>query len=250
MSRAWMPLYIGDFLADTMHLGATERGIYISLIMHAWQHDGTIPLDDRKLAKISGCDSRLWHLYRTTALQFFEIVQPQCSTVEPSTAQHLRVVKELRRSDEISSKRKAAAEQMLSKRAANAQHLHTQSPSQSHLQKQEEESRARKRASRLPENWMPSPQGGEFAISHGLSQAEANTELKKFTNYWTAKAGQGATKLEWGATWENWILTATERKGKPNGHRKQSLGDLAADLADEIREREFAEGIGRPPHAV
>jgi len=122
-----MPLYIGDFLADTMHLGATERGIYISLIMHAWQHEGTIPLNDRKLAKISGCDARLWHLYRETALQFFD-------TVDASTAQHLRVVKELHRSAEISSKRKAAAEQMLSKRAANAEQLHTHARASSHSQ--------------------------------------------------------------------------------------------------------------------
>lgn len=62
MKRLWMPFYVGDFLADTMHLGATETGIYIRLIMHCWQH-GTIPRNARKLALIAHCDTRLWHQY-------------------------------------------------------------------------------------------------------------------------------------------------------------------------------------------
>ena len=112
---------------------------------------------------------------------------------------------------------------------------------------------ARKRACRIPKNWMPSREGGQFAISHGLSQSEANTELEKFTNYWTAKGGQGATKLDWDATWRNWILTATERKGNQNGRSRQkgeSLAELGTRLADEIRTRELEEGIGRPPDAL
>src|ERR1700758_3389607 len=109
----WMPLYIGDFLADTMHLGATETGIYIRLLMHCWQHE-SIPLDDYKLARIAGCDSRLWHKYRETVLQFFD-------PVDASTAQHKRVSTELHRYAEISNKRKAAAEQMLKNRTANAE---------------------------------------------------------------------------------------------------------------------------------
>lgn len=100
-TRPWMPFYVGDFLADTMHLGATETGIYIRLIMHCWQH-GTIPLDDRRLAIITHCDTRLWHQYKKTVLQFFDVV-------DASTAHHKRVSTELRRSLEISSKRKASA---------------------------------------------------------------------------------------------------------------------------------------------
>jgi uncharacterized protein YdaU (DUF1376 family) len=114
----WMPLYIGDFVADTAHLGATETGIYIRLLMHCWQHK-TIPTDDRKLALIAHCDSRLWHQYRETVLGFFD-------AVDASTMQHKRVSTELLRSEEISSKRKAAALQKHSKSSANEEQLHTQ----------------------------------------------------------------------------------------------------------------------------
>lgn len=123
MSKAWMPLYVGDFLADTMHLNATETGIYIRLIMHAWQHGGTIPLDVAKLSHITGCERRFWWRFGQPIVeQFF------CA-VDGSTAQHKRVSTELRRYEEISNKRKGAAEQMLSKRAANAEQMLTQSQS-------------------------------------------------------------------------------------------------------------------------
>jgi uncharacterized protein YdaU (DUF1376 family) len=123
-AKPWMPLYIGDFVAGTMHLGATETGIYIRLLMHCWQH-GSIPRDDRMLALISHCDTRLWHQYRETVLQFFDVV-------DASTMSNKRVAMERLRAEQIANKRKGAAQQMLSKRRANAEHLLTQSQSQSH----------------------------------------------------------------------------------------------------------------------
>jgi uncharacterized protein YdaU (DUF1376 family) len=117
-------LYISDFIATTMHLGATETGIYIRLLMHCWQH-GSIPRDDRTLARISHCDPRLWHQYRETVLQFFDVV-------DASTMSNKRVASERLRAEQIFNKRKGAAQQMLSKRRANAERLQTQSQSQSH----------------------------------------------------------------------------------------------------------------------
>lgn len=130
-TRPWMPLYVGDFLADTQDLSATETGIYIRLLMHCWQH-GSIPRDPHRLALIAHCDSRLWHQYGKRILLFFDVV-------DASTAQHKRVSKELLRMAEISNKRKGAAEQMLSKRAAKAEQLLTHS--HSHLQEEKKEER-------------------------------------------------------------------------------------------------------------
>lgn len=154
MRRLWMPLYIGDFLADTSHLGATETGIYMRLIMHCWQH-GSIPRDDRKLAMIAHCDLRVWHQFRDTVLQFFD-------AVDASSMQQRRVTKELRRSEEISNKRKAAAMQRHSKRPAKLVQKHTQSQSQSQLQKEDAVSTASSLAA-APSKSMISDQAFEIA---------------------------------------------------------------------------------------
>lgn len=36
-------------------------------------------------------------------------------------------------------------------------------------------------------------------------------EHEKFMNYWRAKAGRDGIKVDWPATWKNWMLTALER---------------------------------------
>ncbi|MEZ2131883.1 MULTISPECIES: hypothetical protein [unclassified Sinorhizobium] len=63
----------------------------------------------------------------------------------------------------------------------------------------------RQRPTRLPADFLPDLR---FAAEKGLSQAQAAVEAAKFRNYWTAKAGADALKLDWQATWRNWVLNA------------------------------------------
>ena len=71
MSRAWMPLYVADYLADTAHLGALESGAYLHLIMHYWQ-TGSLPDDERKLARIAKMTDTQWKKSRKTLADFFK----------------------------------------------------------------------------------------------------------------------------------------------------------------------------------
>jgi hypothetical protein len=114
----------------------------------------------------------------------------------------------------------------------------------------EKSTRKSARASRLAPDWQPSIEDINYAIGKGLTEKRINTEAEKFRNYWIAKSGNAASKLDWHATWQNWILNACERGGLPNGRREQTLGDTARELADEIREREHSLGIGRPARDV
>jgi uncharacterized protein YdaU (DUF1376 family) len=68
----YMPLVIGDYLKDTMHLGATEHGAYLLLLMHYWTN-GALVDNPRQLAAICRCDAQTWADIRPTLAEFFEI---------------------------------------------------------------------------------------------------------------------------------------------------------------------------------
>lgn len=54
-----------------------------------------------------------------------------------------------------------------------------------------------------------------------VSDSKARFEYDKFKDYWTAKSGQQATKLDWLATWRNWL-----RNMKPEDKKKLSREPL------------------------
>ena len=91
----------------------------------------------------------------------------------------------------------------------------------------------KKRATRLPENWFLSKSLGEWALSENYSNEQIRIEAEKFKDYWAGIGGQRGCKLNWDATFRNWIRNA--QTGKTNGHSKQINGiDDWADRAASI----------------
>ena len=77
---------------------------------------------------------------------------------------------------------------------------------------------AARRASRLPPDWAPSPDDIAFAGSVGLANGKAEAEAAKFRDFWTAKSGKDATKLDWSATWRNWVRRAADEAPRQASH--------------------------------
>jgi hypothetical protein len=73
---------------------------------------------------------------------------------------------------------------------------------------------ARKRATRLPDNWVPSSEDQAFAKALGFSDQQIKFHADKFRDFWRGKAGAGGTKLDWPATWRNWMRSEDERRPK------------------------------------
>jgi uncharacterized protein YdaU (DUF1376 family) len=260
MSAPWMPLYVGDYIADTRHLRTVEHGAYLLLIMHYWRK-GSLPDNDELLARITGIKLAEWCTMRPIIEAFF---QPgwKHKRIEFELTESARISEAGRRGGKASgiarkkgnvaksiaksNDRSTTVERPLNDQRTIDEALHSPSPS-----KKDKEAyaslRARKRASRLSAEWWPSTEGINFAIGKGLNQQCISVEAEKFRNYWIAKAGTGATKLDWDATWRNWILNACEHSGGPGNGRRQSLSDRAFQLADEFEAAERARSIERPP---
>lgn len=67
-----------------------------------------------------------------------------------------------------------------------------------------------RRATRLPADFVCDL---AYAKQQGIPDGIAKREAEKFRNYWGARSGAGATKLDWPATWRNWCLRVAERGG-------------------------------------
>lgn len=65
----------------------------------------------------------------------------------------------------------------------------------------------RKRGSRLPEGWHPSPESLAKARTEA-PDVDHQREHAVFVDYWAAQPGQKGVKQEWDATWRNWMRRA------------------------------------------
>lgn len=67
-----MPLYIGDYLKDTMRLNTMEHGAYMLLLMDYWVN-GAPPDNDDTLAKIARTTAKEWAKMRLTLAAYFQV---------------------------------------------------------------------------------------------------------------------------------------------------------------------------------
>jgi len=77
--------------------------------------------------------------------------------------------------------------------------------------------RDRKQGTRLPDDFAPSPEMVEW-FRKNCPHVDGKTEHAKFCDYWRAKPGKDGRKLDWVATWRNWMRNAEERyTPRPSG---------------------------------
>lgn len=204
MNRPWMPLYISEFISETASLTATETGIYIRLLAHCWQHK-TIPNDDRKLAVISHCSPRLWRRHKKAVLQLFV-------PIDVHFFGHIEVSKRIRRYEEISNKRKVAAEQMHNLKDANALQMHTdlvdiEDKNTKKVSKIDSKKESKKQTAakgeRIPPGWRPSAESITAAKAMGFSDSEIALTTAEFLDYWSTLQGPKALNSNWDYTWRN-----------------------------------------------
>jgi hypothetical protein len=82
------------------------------------------------------------------------------------------------------------------------------------------------KATRLPSDWQPSPDYIAFALTEGLTEQEAHREADRFRDYWPNVKGEKGRKLDWAATWRNWVRRHTDDR-KPRGGRGMAGGAQA-----------------------
>lgn len=97
---------------------------------------------------------------------------------------------------------------------------------QSNHQRNHRERRANpsstKKGTRIPADFTISEAMMEWAEAKAMD-LDIELETEKFINYWQSASGQKGVKLDWVATWRNWMLNAKEyRKNGANQNKRTS----------------------------
>ena len=71
---------------------------------------------------------------------------------------------------------------------------------------------------------------GEWAVAEGWPESVVRIEAEKFRDFWTAKAGRDAAKLDWQATWRNWMRNSKSPKAINGGKNGEPT-----DATDRLR---------------
>lgn len=116
-----MPLYVGDYHADTQHLSCEQHGAYLLLLMHYWVKGEALPDDDGYLANVCRLDADAWLRHRVRICGFFQ--------VDNGVWRHKRVDAELEHAKTNSTMAKHAAKMRWhSGRSADASDPHMPKP--------------------------------------------------------------------------------------------------------------------------
>ena len=208
---------IGDYKSHTEHLSEMEDLTYRRLLDWYYLHETPIPLDEAEVARQIRMRSHS-DCIAVVLREYFERTDDGWI--------HHRANKELAKAGEKSQKASDSAKARWSKQKdANA--LQTQSErnathNTSHTTQNTVHKKEQQRGSRLPADWKPDAELAEWSKAE-RPDLDLRKVLFEFRDYWASVAGSKGVKLDWNATWRNWVRNQKAEK--------QTFAQQAADIA-------------------
>lgn len=185
--------HIGDFQRDTASLSDADTLAYLRLIWMYYDTEEPLPNDPKKLAFRIGSNSDAVQML----LEAFFVLengfwnQKRCDS---EIANYRAKSDRARNANEVRWQSKRDLKSDPNKIATNNQEPITiveAKPKQS-------------RGARLPADWVPNEDQIQFCKTNRTDLSPQAT-ADRFRDYWTAQAGSKGVKLDWDATWRNWV---------------------------------------------
>jgi uncharacterized protein YdaU (DUF1376 family) len=209
--------HIGDFLKDTGHLSNDQMGVYLRMLWRYYLDEKPLKDECESIAFAMRSDEKTVHLI----LRHFFVLQD-------GGWQHNRCDKEI--ADYHEKKGKAANSANARWSNASPMRTHTERNANAPVFDANQEPRTnnqepvlkKQRGSRLPINFvMPE----EWIVFCQQERQDLNPYkvFDSFKDFWTAKAGSGGVKLDWLATWRNWVRNQSVSKA--------SFAQISSDIA-------------------
>lgn len=233
--------HLGDYAEATSHLSFLEDAAYSRMIRKYYSTEKPLPLDLKAVQRLVGartpdeCEAvdvvlreffvqhdDGWHNARCD----LEIERYADKRVKARASAQLSLQSRglsARASAERPQSERSTGEQLpLNEGTASVQKLESersalqspvpspQSPDSNREKNQESRGAraARSAATRLPDGFELTPERAKIAATENLAPERT---FEKFRDYWRAKSGADARKLDWDATWRNWCRNEADR---------------------------------------
>ncbi|ABI62489.1 YdaU family protein [Granulibacter bethesdensis] len=224
----FMPLDV-ERLADSDMVALSSGDEFkaaLLLILKSWTQRpaGSLPDDDRVLARLSGAGNR-WPRLRTMALHGWQ----RCAdgrlyhAVVAEKACQAWAMRLAQRSRARARWEKHAPPALPPDMQAQMQGtgIETEREKNHSLPHQVDPHQRGPEGCRLPPDWQPGEEEQRFATSLGLRVEEV---LPRFRDYWQARSGSAGLRRDWPATWRIWCRGDAERSASSSSHNPSHRG--------------------------
>jgi uncharacterized protein YdaU (DUF1376 family) len=251
----WVKFYPSDWLAGTGDLTAAERGVYITIVCLIYEYGGPVPLDRTRLARRCGVPAGSFKRILEGLLDCKKLIET------PEGLTNERAERVLGERENVTTKRQSGARKTNAIRAEKKQQNQRndeRSPLRSSnaipearsqkpdIEKETPNGVSKKTSgTRLPEDWVLPREWGEWAVSQGWAVAAIREEAERFRDYWISKSGRDATKVDWLATWRNWMRGSKSPKAMNGGRNVQNPDGAAVPNRPQNRPDPALEQIAR-----
>lgn len=184
------------------------KATYSIILDMIYMQGGNLPDDARYISGILGVSVRKWNTLRSGLIDSGKI------QVIGEFLTNYRAVSEI---ETLSKFQYNQREKASKPRKNNGLDKATAEPKPSHTEpepevKIEANASPKKRGTRLPDDWVLPRDWGAWAVDEGWPENVIRLEAEKFRDYWHSAPGQKGVKLNWLATWRNWMRNSSSPK--------------------------------------
>jgi uncharacterized protein YdaU (DUF1376 family) len=241
--------HIGDFIKDTSFLTNEEIGIYLKLIWLYYDSEKPLPNNLFELGMKTGTRDNTEMLSGLLEMFFsFHSVEDcwhhnRCDKEIAHYKQQLTTASKAGKASALKramNKNPTSVEQTLNERSTEVQPTNNHKPITNNQIKEKQQ-----RGSRLTQDWVLTNPMDQWAKQE-RPDLDVRQVSEQFKDYWISQAGQKGVKLDWDATWRNWVRNT--KAVKPNPYDVGRLTVASSNEPDPALEKIKAdEKTTRPP---
>ena len=203
---------IADYRKDTGHLSTIEHGIYRQLIDWYYLDEQPIPEETQVVIRRLRLGSDEVNFLRNVLDDFFVLGKTGYThkRIEVEIKDYSEQVEKNKNNGKLGGRPKKT-QSVISGLPDESQNNPNHKPLTTNHKPIDKEN---KRGSRLAPDFFFPKEWCDFLVEQ-RPELNAQQTFEKFKDYWIAQAGQKGVKLDWFATWRNWVRSTNAPKQNP-----------------------------------